>query len=112
MGFGGLNLTVPLKEEALRTVEPDPLAAVMGAVNTVDLKDGMRGYNTDGIGAERALVDAGVKIEGAKVLIVVAGGAARGISFRLATDGADVTIANRTPEKAIQLAEDVALWET
>lgn len=33
MGFGGLNLTVPLKEEALKIVEPDLLAAVMGAVN-------------------------------------------------------------------------------
>ena len=109
MGFGGLNLTVPLKEEALKMVEPDPLAAVMGAANTVDFKDGIRGYNTDGIGAEKALVDAGVNIEGAKVLIVGAGGAARGISFQLATDGADVTIANRTPEKATQLADDVAL---
>lgn len=109
MGFGGLNLTVPLKEEALKIVQPDPLAAAMGAVNTVDFKDGIRGYNTDGIGAERALVDAGVKIEGAKVLIVGAGGAARGISFQLASDGADVIIANRTPERAMQLADDVAL---
>jgi shikimate dehydrogenase len=109
MGFGGLNLTVPLKEEALKIVEPNPLAAVIGAVNTVDLKDGIRGYNTDGIGAEKALVDAGVKIEGAKVLIVGAGGAARGISFQLASDGADVTIANRTPERAMRLADDVAV---
>ncbi|WP_214044497.1 shikimate dehydrogenase [Methanomethylovorans sp.] len=109
MGFGGLNLTVPLKEEALKIVQPDPLAATMGAINTVDFKCTVRGYNTDGIGAKRALVDAGVKIEGAKVLIVGAGGAARGISFKLAGDGADITIANRTPEKSIQLAEDVAL---
>jgi shikimate dehydrogenase len=108
MGFGGLNLTVPLKEEALKIVEPDPLAAAMGAVNTVDFKDGIRGYNTDGIGAERALIEAGVKIESSKVLIVGAGGAARGISFQLASDGAEVIIANRTPERAIQLAEDVA----
>lgn len=109
MGFGGLNLTVPLKEEALKIVEPDPLAAAVGAVNTVDFKEGIRGYNTDGIGAERALVDAGVKIKGAKVLILGAGGAARGISFQLASDGADVIIANRTPERAMQLADDVAL---
>lgn len=109
MGFGGLNLTVPLKEEALKIVQPDPLAAAMGAVNTVDFKYGIRGYNTDGKGAERALVDAGVKIEGAKVLIVGAGGAARGIGFQLASGGAEVIIANRTPERAIQLAEDVAV---
>ncbi len=109
MGFGGLNLTVPLKEEAMKIVKPDLLAAAMGAVNTVDFKDGIQGYNTDGIGAEKALVDAGVKIEGAKVLIVGAGGAARGISFQLASDGAEVIIANRTPERAIQLADDVAI---
>jgi shikimate dehydrogenase len=109
MGFGGLNLTVPLKEEALKIVEPDPLAAAMGAANTVDFKEGIRGYNTDGIGAKEALRNAGVKIKGAKVLIVGAGGAARGISFQLASDGAEVIIANRTPERAIQLADDVAL---
>ncbi len=109
MGLGGLNLTVPLKEEALKIVEPHILAAAMGAVNTVDFKEGIRGYNTDGIGAERALIEAGVKIEGAKVLIVGAGGAAHGICFQLASDGAEVIIANRTPERAIQLAEDVAV---
>ncbi|MBC7086245.1 MAG: shikimate dehydrogenase [Methanomethylovorans sp.] len=109
LGFGGLNLTVPLKEEALKIVEPDSLAAAIGAVNTVDFKEGIRGYNTDGIGAEKALIDAGVKIGGAKVVIIGAGGAARGICFQLARCGADVTIANRTPEKAIQLADDAAV---
>lgn len=109
MGFGGLNLTVPLKEKAMEIVEPDPLAAAIGAVNTVDFKEGIRGYNTDGIGAEKALIEVGIKIQAANVLIVGAGGAARGISFQLASDGAEVIIANRTPEKAIRLAEDVAV---
>ncbi len=54
MGFGGLNLTIPLKEEALKVVEPDENAAAMGAVNTVAFGDGIRGYNTDGLGALRA----------------------------------------------------------
>ena len=54
LGFGGVNLTVPLKEEALNIIDADPLAASIGAINTVDFKDGMKGYNTDGIGAKRA----------------------------------------------------------
>jgi len=108
MGFGGVNLTVPLKEEALGIVDADPLAAMIGAVNTVDLKDGIRGYNTDGIGAKRALADAGVDVAGAKVLIVGAGGAARAIGFQFAHDGADVTIANRTEKRALDLARDVS----
>ena len=108
MGFGGVNLTVPLKEEALNIIDADPLAASIGAVNTVDFKDGMKGYNTDGIGAKRALEDTGVVIKGSKVLVVGAGGASRAICFQLAKDGADVTIANRTQERAVALAEDVA----
>jgi shikimate dehydrogenase len=108
MGFGGVNLTVPLKEEALKTVNADPLATMIGAVNTVDLKDGIRGYNTDGVGAKRALADAGVEVSGAKVLIVGAGGAARAIGFQFASDGADVTIANRAGKRALELARDVS----
>ena len=108
MGFGGVNLTVPLKEEALNIVDADPLAAMIGAVNTVDFKDGMRGYNTDGIGAKRALADAGVDVAGARVLIVGAGGAARAIGFQFANDGANITIANRTEKRAHDLARDVS----
>ncbi|MBW6470515.1 MAG: shikimate dehydrogenase [Methanosarcinaceae archaeon] len=112
MGFGGVNLTVPLKEEALNIVDADPLAARIGAVNTVDFKDGMRGYNTDGIGAKRALADAGVDVAGARVLIVGAGGAARAIGFQFANDGADITIANRTEKRAHDLARDVNIIGT
>lgn len=108
MGFGGVNLTVPLKQEALAIVDADPLAKSIGAVNTVDFKDGMKGYNTDGLGAKRTLEEKGVKIDGSNVLIVGAGGAARAIAFQFAKDGANVTIANRTEKKAIDLATDVS----
>ncbi|MBN1134576.1 MAG: shikimate dehydrogenase [Methanosarcinaceae archaeon] len=108
MGFGGVNLTVPLKVEALKTVDADSLAIRIGAVNTVDFKDGIRGYNTDGIGAKRALADSGVEVAGAKVLVVGAGGAARAICFQFASEGADVTIANRTEKRALELAHDVS----
>lgn len=108
MGFGGVNLTVPLKQEALRMVDADPLAAAIGAVNTVDFRNGMKGYNTDGIGAKRALEEEGVDIEGSEVLIAGAGGAARAVAFQFAKGGASVTIANRTADKAFELAADVS----
>jgi len=111
MGFGGLNLTVPLKEAALKLdfIKPDPLAAKIGAVNTIVFRDGeILGYNTDGLGARQALLETAVEIKGSKVLITGAGGAARAISFQLAADGAKVTIANRTEERAVELAKDIS----
>ena len=108
MGFGGVNLTVPLKEKALSIVDANPLAAKIGAVNTVDFKDGMQGYNTDGIGAKRALDNAGVDIANTRVLILGAGGAARAIGFQFANDGANITIANRTEKRSYDLARDIS----
>ncbi len=107
LGFGGLNLTIPLKEKALETVKPTELTKQIGAVNTVDFKNGIVGYNTDGLGAKMALEDSGVNVRGKNVLLLGAGGAARAIAFQLASDGANVTIANRTPGRAIALAKDV-----
>ncbi len=108
MGFGGVNLTVPLKQEALNIVDADPLAAGIGAINTVDFKDEMKGYNTDGLGAKRTLEEKDVEIKRSKVLIVGAGGASRAIAFQFAKDGAYITIANRTESKAIDLASEVS----
>ncbi len=108
LGFGGLNLTIPLKEKALEIVEPTPLAKQIGAVNTIDFKNGIVGYNTDGLGAKMALESHGVKVRGKRVALLGAGGAARAIAFQLAKDGASVTIANRTVERAESLAKEVA----
>lgn len=108
MGFGGVNLTVPLKQDALKIMDADPLVAAIGAVNTVDFRDGMKGYNTDGIGAKLSLEEEDVDIRGSEVLIAGAGGAARAIAFQLAKDGASVTIANRTAAKAIELAAEAS----
>ncbi len=111
MGFGGLNLTIPLKEKALGIVEPDPMALAIGAVNTIEFSDdtisGITGYNTDGIGAVKALAASGVDIPDSRVLILGAGGAARAVAYQLAKDGARVSIANRTPGRAQELAENV-----
>ncbi|PHP45311.1 shikimate dehydrogenase, partial [Methanosarcinales archaeon ex4572_44] len=92
MGFGGVNLTIPLKERAftLGFVELDSLSRVIGAVNTVDFRDGIRGFNTDGLGALRALEDASVSLRGKSVVLLGAGGAARAIAFQFASVGARV----------------------
>ncbi len=114
MGFGGLNLTIPLKEKALGIVEPDTMAQAIGAVNTIEFSDdtiagitGIVGYNTDGIGAVKALAASGVDIPGSMVLILGAGGAARAVAYQLAKDGARVIIANRTLGKSQELAGNV-----
>jgi shikimate 5-dehydrogenase len=112
MGFGGLNLTVPLKETALKLgcINPDSLAEKIGAVNTVVFgKNGeIKGYNTDGLGAKQALQNAAVEIKGSKIVVAGAGGAARAIAFQLAADGAEITIVNRTEDRAIELAKDIS----
>jgi len=111
MGFGGLNLTIPLKEKALGIVEPDIMARAIGALNTIEFSSdaiaGIAGHNTDGIGAVKALAASGVDIPNSRVLILGAGGAARAVAYQLAKDGARVTIANRTPGRAQELAGNV-----
>ena len=117
MGFGGLNLTIPLKEKALGIVEPDTMAQAIGAVNTIEFSDetiagiagitGIVGHNTDGIGAVKALAASGVDIPDSRILILGAGGAARAVAYQLAKDGARVTIANRTLGRAQDLAGNV-----
>jgi shikimate dehydrogenase len=62
-----------------------------------------RGYNTDAVGARRALEKAGVDLSG-QAVVVGAGGAGRAIAFALAGEGMDVAIANRTTETARELA--------
>ncbi|MGA9098252.1 MAG: shikimate dehydrogenase [Methanotrichaceae archaeon] len=107
MGFGGLNLTIPLKETALEIVQPDELARSIGAVNTVAFDQGIRGYNTDGMGALLALEDSGIRIKRKAVVIIGAGGAAKAIAYTLAKSEADITIINRNPDRAVELADHV-----
>ena len=107
LGVDGLNVTIPFKQDVLAAVEPDPLAERIGAVNTVDLTgDEPRGYNTDAVGAVRALREHDVAIEGTAV-VVGAGGAGRAVAFGLADEGMTVRIANRTESKAEALADEV-----
>jgi shikimate dehydrogenase len=107
LGVAGLNVTIPFKQDVLDAVDPAPLAARIGAVNTVDFAgDHPTGYNTDAAGAVRALRDGGVSLSGTAV-VVGAGGAGRAVAFALADEGMAVRVANRTESKADALAADV-----
>ena len=107
LNIKGFNVTIPHKIEVMGYLdEIDEVAALIGAVNTIDFKD-MKGYNTDGIGAVRAIEEV-TKIKGKNVVVAGAGGASRAISFYIAKYGADaLTILNRNADKARSLAEDV-----
>lgn len=109
----GCNVTIPHKEAALALVdELDPSARAAGAVNTVVFRDGRAiGHNTDGAGAVDALREHGVKLPGSRVLVVGAGGAARGVAHALKAAGADVTVTNRTPGRAAALGFPTIPWE-
>jgi len=110
-GGKGLNVTVPFKQEAwlMATVRSDA-AERAGAVNTLCFLDNglLRGDNTDGVGLLRDLTENhGVSLGDARVLVLGAGGAVRGVlQPLLAARPAEVVIANRTVDKALALAAD------
>ena len=102
----GANVTIPHKVaimEYLDEVEREALA--IGAVNTIVNEEGsLKGYNTDGRGAIRALEEAYGDLEGVKAVIVGAGGAARAIGYHISTKASRITILNRTLSRAEELA--------
>jgi shikimate dehydrogenase len=84
--FRGMSITIPHKIEAMKYVDEISAAdRAIGSINTVICEDGkLIGLGTDGPGALKALVDAGVVLAGKKVLMLGCGGAARAIAFTLA----------------------------
>ena len=108
LNIKGFNVTIPHKISVMEFLdEIDEVASLIGAVNTIDFKN-MKGYNTDGIGAVKAIEEV-TSIKGKNVVIAGAGGASRAISFYIAKYGADtMTILNRNPLKAQNLASDVS----
>lgn len=111
-GGRGLNVTVPFKEEAWSLAdERAPRAATAGAVNTlIALPDGrLRGDNTDGPGLIRDLThNQGLALADRQILLLGAGGAARGVVRPLLEAGvAALLIANRTASKAESLAAEM-----
>lgn len=108
-GLLGANVTVPFKEEAFKLCNKiSERADVAGAVNTIinNGEDGLLGDNTDGVGLVRDLVqNHKITLSGRHILVVGAGGATRGILKPILEENpASVVIANRTHEKACDLA--------
>ena len=108
--FAGGSVTIPHKLAIIELLDGvDPSALRIGAVNTIVNEDGqLKGYNTDGIGALRGITEAYGEIEEARVVMVGAGGAARAVGYHLSTAVRELTIANRTVERAEELAASLA----
>ena len=111
-GGHGANVTVPFKEEAFRlSTRRTSRAAQAGAVNLLTFADAeIVGDNSDGAGLLRDIEhNLGFELKGRRILLLGAGGAARGtLGPLLAAHPAELTVANRTPEKAIALAASFA----
>ena len=105
--MAGANITVPHKVAVMQYLDAvDADAALIGAVNTIYLKDGRTcGANTDGKGFLQSLRDADIPVKGARVTVLGAGGAAKAIAVELALAGAArLNIVNRTSERGQALA--------
>lgn len=106
IGVRGFNVTIPHKVDIIEYLDGlDDEAEILGAVNTVKNDDGkLIGYNTDGRGFIELLRQNEFEPSGKDVLVIGAGGAARGIIMLLAKEGAkSITILNRTEEKALKI---------
>ncbi|MBX3176939.1 MAG: shikimate dehydrogenase [Candidatus Hydrogenedentes bacterium] len=111
-GFRGLSVTIPHKVAAMAEMdELDPMAQRVGCINTVtNTKGVLRGSVTDGTGTLRAFREAGVSLEGRRVLFLGAGGAVRAVAFAFAMQPGigQVSILAREPRKASALAHEVS----
>lgn len=109
LGAIGFNVTMPHKEAVAGLVdELDAEARIIGAVNTVQVRDGrLIGHNTDGAGLVCSLlVDLAFSVRGKNAVVFGAGGAARAIVVALASAGCErLTVVNRTKDKADILVE-------
>lgn len=111
MNVAGFNITIPHKINIIKYLDHlDPLAATIGAVNTITVKDGKTtGYNTDGEGFIRSFEDeTQSSVKGKRFFLLGCGGAARAIAMTLAFhDAQKIYIHNRTSAKADGLADEI-----
>ncbi len=106
LAIRGFSVTLPYKESVIDYLDGcDPLAARIGAVNTVVVRGGgkLYGYNTDYVGVLRS-VERRMPLPGSRVLVVGAGGAARAVGFALTQAGAAVCVCARREARAKSLA--------
>ena len=108
LNIKGFNVTIPHKVEVIKYLdEIDRNALLIGAVNTVKNENGkLKGYNTDGIGFVKSILDKGYKVSGKNVLIIGSGGAARSIAVEMASNGAkQINLYNRSIKSAKDISE-------
>ncbi len=106
--LAGFSVTMPFKQSILPMLDGvDPLAARIGAANTVrrEVDGTFWGFNTDAAGISVPL-QSRLNLRGARVLVLGAGGAARAAVFACAEAGANVAIVNRTHASAVALANE------
>lgn len=111
MNVAGFNVTIPHKINIMQYLdELDPLATIIGAVNTICFKEGKTiGYNTDGEGFKRSFEEeTNISVKGKRFFLLGCGGGARAIAMTLAFHGAEnIYLHNRTPAKAESLADEI-----
>jgi len=102
----GLNVTMPHKHAVTEFIdEADATVKFLRSANTILNQRGrLRGFNTDGVGAVKALKNSGLDLTGKKVLLLGAGGAAKAIAFNLTKEVEEICILNRDGMKARELA--------
>jgi shikimate dehydrogenase len=110
LGFRGLNVTVPHKQQALPLcLTVDEVARRVGAVNTLRrTADGWEGFNTDALAARSLLDGAGVG-PGTRALLLGAGGVARAAAWALLELGAEVHLMARRQEAAAELVQGLGM---
>lgn len=108
MGYMGVNVTVPHKAEAMAwATHPDPLAARIGAANTLDLRTG-RAWNTDAPGFMDTLADLGLRAP-YRALVLGGGGSARAVVVALGDEpGVHLAVWNRTRDRAERMVQELA----
>jgi shikimate dehydrogenase len=107
LNIRGLNVTMPHKSAILKFLDRVDLSAqIINSVNTVlNRESKLFGFNTDGVGALKALRENGVELKGRKVLLLGAGGAARAIAYAMAKEADELAVLNRTLKPAQDLAK-------
>ena len=111
-GYYGLNVTVPLKEDAYKYCDnTSDVAGTLKAVNTLIInKDGVYGDNTDPIGFEKSIANKGLNNK--LCLVLGAGGSARAVVYALTRMKCEIGIYNRTRENAESLCSDLGVEAT
>jgi len=109
LGIKGASITIPHKIKVMKYLdETDDIAFKIGAVNTIINNGGcLKGYNSDGLGAVKALSEKTV-IKGKNIAVIGAGGAARAVGFCIKKEGGRITVINRSTDKGERLAVDLS----